>query len=185
MTIWFRTKLVAESSTTKIFFAIDTHRDSAITGEIRPGEAEKTPERGWVCQLLAGAYRSYSVSDFGGSPVTEVRTLFRFWCGRATFKRPSNGRLVALVSSGSRSGMLKRPTPSDLVDCIGKIMSTCTACGTELAGSGRFCSSCGTPTPVGNEEATFDFAPASPPPSPRPGPGPASALRAYSSAQRC
>src|SRR5882762_8460777 len=59
-------------------------------------------------------------------------------------------------------------------------MSTCTACGTELAASGRFCSSCGTPTPVGNEEATFDFAPASPPPSARPGSG--SALRAYSSA---
>src|SRR5882757_2779753 len=59
-------------------------------------------------------------------------------------------------------------------------MATCTACGTELAGSGRFCSACGTPAPVGDEEATFDFAPASPPPPARPGSG--SALRAYSSA---
>src|SRR5882757_6833828 len=59
-------------------------------------------------------------------------------------------------------------------------MATCTACGTELAGSGRFCSSCGTPTPVGDQEATFDFAPASPPPPARPGSG--STLRTYSSA---
>src|SRR5450432_3387462 len=50
-------------------------------------------------------------------------------------------------------------------------MSTCTSCGKELPGEGRFCSSCGTPAAVGGDEATFDFAPPSPgkPSSPPPG----------------
>src|SRR5450432_3171865 len=50
-------------------------------------------------------------------------------------------------------------------------MSTCTSCGKDLPGEGRFCSSCGTPAAVGGDEATFDFAPPSPgkPSSPPPG----------------
>src|SRR5882672_8144944 len=39
-------------------------------------------------------------------------------------------------------------------------MSTCKACGVDVANNGRFCSSCGTPVIVGDEVATFDFAPA-------------------------
>src|SRR5882672_8542312 len=41
-------------------------------------------------------------------------------------------------------------------------MSTCKACGVDVANNGRFCSSCGTPVIVGDEVATFDFAPATP-----------------------
>ena len=49
-------------------------------------------------------------------------------------------------------------------------MATCTACGTEVPPSGHFCSSCGTPlgATYGNEGATLDFAPATPPRSARP-----------------
>src|SRR5882757_8386231 len=41
-------------------------------------------------------------------------------------------------------------------------MSTCKACGVDVANNRRFCSSCGTPVIVGDEVATFDFAPATP-----------------------
>jgi serine/threonine-protein kinase len=41
-------------------------------------------------------------------------------------------------------------------------MSTCPACKSEVADSGRFCSSCGSLVVVGSEDATFDFAPATP-----------------------
>src|SRR5882724_4434984 len=46
-------------------------------------------------------------------------------------------------------------------------MSTCTACGTEILASSRFCSSCGSPSSSSNDGATLDFGPATPR-SPRP-----------------
>jgi predicted Ser/Thr protein kinase len=59
-------------------------------------------------------------------------------------------------------------------------MSTCTACGTEITTAGRFCSSCGAPVRAGDEVATFDFAPSTPPRPSRP--GSASASRPSSAA---
>jgi predicted Ser/Thr protein kinase len=55
-------------------------------------------------------------------------------------------------------------------------MSTCSACGTDLASAGRFCSSCGTPVSGSNDLATFDFA------SPSPRIAPTSGSRPRSSA---
>jgi predicted Ser/Thr protein kinase len=54
-------------------------------------------------------------------------------------------------------------------------MSTCTSCGTEVTGGGRFCSSCGTPVPGSDELATMDFV--SPTPAKSRGPGSASQSR--------
>jgi len=46
-------------------------------------------------------------------------------------------------------------------------MPACVSCGSEISGAGRFCSTCGTPVPRG-DDATIDFATATSPKPPRP-----------------
>jgi predicted Ser/Thr protein kinase len=59
-------------------------------------------------------------------------------------------------------------------------MSTCSACGTDIAVTGRFCSSCGAPA-NSDDVATLDFATATSPLPPRPPSGSSSSSRASSS----
>ena len=54
------------------------------------------------------------------------------------------------------------------IDCSGKFMAKCSACGIELSGDVRFCPSCGRPASNTDDAATLDFATATSPLPPRP-----------------